>query len=102
MKKLLILMVLLVVPPVFAAGEDLVGMDIPTGTEAGVVQQLDLAKGKVMISGRQLDLSPQALDSLFEARKRFGNLLGKVVVFKLDEDGPRKVVRGIFVQEAVR
>jgi len=102
MKRLFVLMVLLAIPLLAGATGELVDRDIPTGTEAGVVQQLSLAKGQIMISGRQLGLSQDAIESLLGERKIYGTLVGKVVVFEVTKDPKGDFVKDLFVEEKRR
>lgn len=102
MKKFWMLVLLVATPLVCAAGPGLVDMDIPTGTEAGVVQNLSLVKGRIMISGQQLDLSPKASQSLLKEREFYGDLVGKIVVFEVAKDRKGTFVKDIFVQEKRR
>ncbi len=95
----LIGMVLLMLASVANAGQGsrLMDRDIPAGTRAGLIQQLDLDKGLVQIDGRLMALSPRAIEILLKTQDRWRAIREKVAIYRLKQGGDTPVVEALMI-----
>ena len=98
MKRLIGVVLMMAASMAYAAqGGRLMDRDIPAGTEAGLIQQLDLDKGLIEIDGRLMVLSPRAIEILLKTRDRWRAIREKVAIYRLKQGGDTPVVEALMI-----